>query len=382
MPKKKSTKKKGTRSFNHKGITGTQEFDYATFSKAFDTWKNECAVSGDSLGLTTDITLLDIIKNHGVISRPYTKKKVSKDKGAGTIIDMLENWEEDATVLEEVDKLAIDRILKKLDDMRDSETDPRNIAFTVPKPNEVDEDTGEYDENDVTNIYGHYRTDDYIEFRKILSDIPGSKIREESIAAVSPDWYNTGKNTAEPPMWQALFANGNGDIVSKGLYEICLLAKKLIKNAKVTNVIIPINDTTKGMLAKDVYKLPDVKRWLMEKVGTTTNPGLGINPKNMHWKDRPMHNEMLRTKFDTSGLKESEFIKKVADFEEISGTLKTFQLDITRRQVRKLSTLTGICKLYAGRDVVYHIAGKKRLETKSKKKGVKKQWIDILGKQS
>jgi hypothetical protein len=376
MPKKPN-KKKGTRPFKHKGTTGIQQFDYESFGKAFDKWKQECSARGEALGLTSDISLLEAVKNHGVISRPYTKKKVSKDKGAATIIDMLEEWENDATVLQEVDKLALDKIIKKLDDMRDSEADPRNIVFTVPKPNAVDEDSGEYDEDDVTEVFGHYRTDDYIEFRKILANIPGSKIKEETIPKVNSSWYNTGKNESKPPMWQALFSVGDGDIVSQGLYGICLLAKKLIKNAKITNVVIPLNDDTKGMLAEDVFKIPAVKQWFMERVGTTTTPGNGINPKTMHWKDRPMYNELTAAKFNVDGLKESNFIKRVADFEDYSGTLVTFQLDITRRQVRKLATLTGICKLNSTRTIAFHIEGKKKLE----KKEVKKQWKEILGNQ-
>ena len=74
--------------------------------------------------------LIDLIKNHGVVARPYTKNKVSRTEGAGSIVEMLEEWDNDAAILEEVDLEALDDVIKALDNMRDSDTDPRNIRFT------------------------------------------------------------------------------------------------------------------------------------------------------------------------------------------------------------------------------------------------------------
>ena len=376
---KKDKKTKAAKPIKEKGNSAIQEFDYGKFQTMFDKWKAECAASGSKIGMASSASLLDLIENHGIAARPYTKDKVSRDKGAGSIVEMLDEWDTDAAILETVDVLALDKVMKKLDDMRDSDTDPRNIRFTVPIPDEVDDDTGNYDDEDVTEVYGHYRTADYVEYRNILADITGSKVNKETIGAVNPKWYATGsdgKNSAKPPMWQALFATGDGDVVKYGLYHICQEAKKLVKTAKITNVVLKVDDDGTGLLAADIYKIPAVKRWVNQVVGTATSPGPGIDKKTLHWKDRPMHREATSQKFAVAGLKQSEFIKRAADFDKYVGTLETFTLDITRRQVRKLATLTGNCKKYAGRDVVHHVS--KDLK-KKKKKEVKKSWVEILG---
>ena len=100
----------------------------------------------------------------------------------------------------------------------------------------------------------------------------------------------------------------------------------------------------------------------------------------MHWKDRPMHNEIQTQKFGVKGLTQSKFIKRAANFDKYAGTLESFGLKISRRQTRKLATLTGVCEKYPNRDVVYHKGGKEKLDKKSKKpeKKVEKSWRDVL----
>lgn len=376
--------KKTSRPIRIKGGSGTQVFDLDRFNSIYTKWKEDCEVKGSALGLTSDVSLIELVRGHGVVARPYTKNPVSRDKGAGTIIEMMDEWDNDITTLEVVDSIALDEIIEKLEALADSDNDPRNIRFTVPKPSEVDEDTGDYDEDDVTEVYGHYRTPDYIAFRKILSEIPGSKVNAETIEAVDASWYAEGKgatNSAEPPMWQALFAT-NGDLVSKGLLEVCKEAKKVIIDTEIENLILPVMDEGDGLLAEEIFRLPDVKRWVMEKVGTATSPGDGINEKTLHWSDRPMHREFQAEKFDVEGVAESNFIKRAAGYEKYAGTIKTVQFIVSRRQVRKLATLSKVCKKYSGRDVVYHVSKdtKKAKPKKTTKKREVKKWMEVIGK--
>tara|TARA_R110000824_G_scaffold35901_23_gene112036 strand:+ start:61 stop:1245 length:1185 start_codon:yes stop_codon:yes gene_type:complete len=391
MPKRvkkdKDDEKKSNRKINEKGSTATQEFDYAKFQTMFDKWKKECEASGEAIGMKADSSLFEVISNHGVVARPYTKNKLNRDEGAVTIIDMLTEWENDATVLETVDIKALDKVIEKLGTMADSKADPRNIKFTIPKPGEVDEDSGVYDDkNDVTEIHGHYRTQDYIDYRNILADIEGSKVSAESGEPANDNWYSEAPNEATPPMWQALFAGkaGKGDVVSLGLLEICQEAKKLTKGIKLKHVILEVDDDNQGLLAEDVYKIPSVQAWIKQQTGTAGTIGPGINPNTMHWKDRPMWNEIKGQKFAVKGLSQSNFIKDASDFDKYAGTIETFGLKISRRQTRKLATLTGVCEKYPTRDVVYHKGGKQKLDKKSKKpdkkldKKVKKSWRETL----
>ena len=126
--------KKTSRPIKIKGGSGTQVFDLDKFNAIYDKWKNDCSAKGTKLGLTSDVSLLELVKAHGIVARPYTKNPVSKDKGAGNIIEMMDEWDNDIAILEIVDTIALDEIIKKLNDMADSDSDPRNIRFTVPIP--------------------------------------------------------------------------------------------------------------------------------------------------------------------------------------------------------------------------------------------------------
>ena len=159
-----SKKKKGPRRFNIKGNGGIQRADVEKLQAMYEKWKTDCGASGKAIGVKSDLSLLDIISNHGVVSRPYTKKTVPKEKGAGTIIDMFEEWINDVAVIEKADVIALRQVIKKLNEMRDSDTDPRNIKFTVPIADDVDEDSGVYDDDAVKEVYGHYMTPDYVKF--------------------------------------------------------------------------------------------------------------------------------------------------------------------------------------------------------------------------
>ena len=136
---KKPTKKKANRPIKAKGSSAVQEFDYSKFQTMFDAWKQQCGASGAKIGMTSGASLLDVIKQHGIAARPYTKDKLNREEGAVTIVELLEEWDNDATILEEVDVLELDKVISKLDKLRDSKAAPRNIKFTVPIHGDVDE---------------------------------------------------------------------------------------------------------------------------------------------------------------------------------------------------------------------------------------------------
>jgi len=355
-----SKKKKGDRGFRVKGNTGIQKAQIEKLQSLYEKWEKECGASGSAIGVKSDLSLLDIISQHGIVSRPYTKKTVPKDKGASTIIDMFDEWINDAAIIEKADVIALRQVIKKLNEMRDSDTDPRNIKFTVPKIEEV-EPNGVYDDDDVREVYGHYMTPDYVAFRNILAELPNSKTKKET-DPVNSTWYaegevgsGTGRNTAKPPMWQALFASGGTAPVSIGLYKICEEAAKVIKTATIEEVVITVDDDNKGMLAKDLMEIPSVVKWVNKMVGTKTKIGEGINPKTLHWKGRPMQAAFMSETFDITGVN-SKTIKEAAEFDEIVGTIKSVKFKISLRQVRKLASLTKNAEKYPGRDVVRHIS--------------------------
>ena len=373
-----SNKKKGPRRFKVGGNTGIQRTNVEKLQSMYEKWKTECGASGKAIGVKTDMTLLDIISNHGVVSRPYTKKTVPRAKGAGTIIDMFDEWINDAVVIEKADVIALRQVIKKLNEMKDSDIDPRNIKFTVPIASEVDEDSGVYDDDDVQEVYGHYMTEDYVAFRNILSELPNSKVKKET-SAVNSAWYSegpvgsgSGRNVAKPPMWQALYADGGTTPVTVGLYKICAEAAKVIKDAKIEEVEIVVDDDNKGALAKDLMLIPSVAKWVNRMVGTKTQIGEGINPKTLHWKGKPMRDAFMSETFNVTG-NVSETLKRAAEIDDVVGTMQSVKFKISIRQVRKLASLTKNAEKYPGRDVVRHIS--KPL----KKSEEDLNWKEIIG---
>ena len=372
-----SKKKKGPRRFNIKGNGGIQRADVEKLQAMYEKWKTDCGASGKAIGVKSDLSLLDIISNHGVVSRPYTKKTVPKEKGAGTIIDMFEEWINDVAVIEKADVIALRQVIKKLNEMRDSDTDPRNIKFTVPIADDVDKDSGVYDDDSVKEVYGHYMTPDYVKFRNILAELPNSKVKKET-DPVNSSWYEesalgsgSGKNKAKPPMWQALFATGGTTPVSVGLYKICEEAANVIKTTKIEEVVIVVDDDNKGALAEDLMKIPSIKQWVNKMVGTRTKIGPGINPRTLHWKSGPMREAFMRESFSLNN-SESETIKNAADIDDVVGKIENCKFKISIRQVRKLASLTKNAEKIQGRDVVRHIS-------KPVKKSEEVNWQKMIG---
>ena len=154
----------------------------------------------------------------------------------------------------------------------------------------------------------------------------------------------------------------------------------IIEHRTIINVALKVQDSGDGVLAEDIYRLPAVKQWFVEQVGSSSSPGKAINPRTLHFKDDSTRKALLTKKFNVSGLSQSNFIKDAANFDKYAGTIETFQLIISRRQTRKLATLTGVCKKYPTRDVVYHVSKDVKKNAKKTKGKVKKQWIEILGK--
>jgi len=115
------------------------------------------------------------------------------------------------------------------------EKDPRLIPFRVPTSVSPKEGGG-FEADDWKEIYGHYRTPVYVEYRK---KVKGSK---NEITAVPSTWYEGAKG--DPPMAQAMFANSTkmdkkGTLgFETGLLGILENFLKDIEKAKLTEVII------------------------------------------------------------------------------------------------------------------------------------------------
>jgi len=372
MPKKS---KKSRVTIERDGNVVEQVFDYAKFKQMFIKWKQDCGKSGEDLHTKSTTTLFTTMKNHG---RQGSHRPQTSDKsliGAGEIVERLDKLVKEAAELEEDDLKFVDDVIRQLKTV-EKKNNPRNILFTIPIYSRVNRKNLQYDhETDVQQIYGHYRTSDYIKFRNRKAELR-ENIDKETLPAVPKSWYSTSKNKSKPPMWQALFANGDGDVVSHGLLTVMNEAKKLMGTGVVLEHLkMRIRDDGKGATAKDLWELAAVKQWVKASIGTSSNPGTGINKSTGMFRDDHLTRALSKAVFDIKGVSESKFAKEIAGFEDLIGNLKTYQIIITRRQMRNLGILAGL-KRTPGKQTVF-MPGVGESEQKEKK--VKKMdWKNIL----
>jgi len=368
-------KKKAQTLVSIHGNEATQVFDYSKFKTAYDGWKNDCGISGEALHIKSSKSLLDLVSAHGdvQVARPYTDDPV--DDGAGNVIELLDKIMEMEDAITTQDVLDLRKIHKKLVDMADTKSDPRNIVFTVPIFRRVNRENADFDEeSDTKEIYGHYRTEDYVKYRNLKAKL-FNNVNPETIKAVPKDWYSESKNTSEPPMWQALYAGGGKTIqksvmikksklVSKGLLYILKDALKALDGVVLEHLKLKIVDSGKGTTAGELMQIPDVKDWIEEAVGKPNAEGWGINKTTGMFRDTHVTNRLKTFAFTNDNVRESKTVKRVADYDDIIGHVKGFTLIITRRQVRNLAILTGKCKKTPGKDTVYMPGVLKKAEIK------------------
>ena len=270
---------------------------------------------------------------------------------------------------------------------REKKNNPRNIKYTIPKWNAVDKKTLEYDKStDITEVYGHYRTPDYIKFRNLKAKRRGN-VDKETMAAAPASWFDTKPGKSKPPMWQALFATGDGDIVQHGLLSILLKAKKLFLrgNINIENLVLRVRDTGKGTTAADLWEIQAVKDWFIDQVGTKVSPNsTGISPSRM-FRDDKLTRDLSRFPFTDITVRESKIVKEVAGYEDLIGEVQDFRIIITRRQMRNLAVIAGKedsklgLKRTPGKETVFMEGGDKKkasydVESRDWRTILKREW--------
>jgi len=389
--------KKASTIVNIDGSQGTQTFDSSKFKDAYEGWKTECeSAKGDALGITSGKSLLDLVASHGELEVSRNKENEIPD-GGHNIIKLLDDMLEMNEAITEQDKKEVTKVYTKLKNMRDTKDDPRNIIFTIPNWAEVNRSNADYDEDeDVVEVYGHYRTDDYVKYRNLKAKIFGGK--EEPIKAVSSDWYNTAENQAEPPMWQAFFA-GSGDLyevkkmlirkkvlIQNGLLHVLSeVVKALEEDVSFEHLKLKIVDTGKGTTAAELMQIDVVNDYVAEMIGDKNNAGWGMNKTTGMFRDSHAHGRLKTFAFIDIGLKDSKTVKRIADYDKFIGEVKGISLNITRRQMKNLAILSGHCKRTPGKETVFmpglvekKEVPKKKPAPKKKNTKVKKSWESVL----
>ncbi len=380
------------------GHTITQTLDFSDVTKDYKKWKEDCkSMTGPQMGVKNIGNLLQAVKNHGVpeMQRPESSLTFKPMENGKDIINFLDKQLDPNTseiVDAEVDMELTD-ILERLEQMEKSGANPRNIVFNVPDMDAVDPDTAVYDEEeDVTTVYGHYRTEDYVEYRNLKARVKDNDKYRETISP-NKTYYNTEKNQAKPPLWQAFYSGDGetGDDIKKGLVVILKSTKKKLDDGELT-VEVTLRGVPRGGLANDIMNsLPQVRDFFNDAVSNPKNAQF-VNQKTGNFRDDFVQ-RLLQNRFSFTVQPKSiegKAVERLFGLDEESldeeaplGDVKGYTLNITRTMVKNLAMETGKCRRRSAKGPIYlteftQETPKKTKKKTTDKKGFKKSWNEIL----
>tara|TARA_R100000995_G_scaffold84415_1_gene63013 strand:- start:1074 stop:2237 length:1164 start_codon:yes stop_codon:yes gene_type:complete len=234
------------------GQTFSGALDTKSMREMFNAWEKEASgLEGESIGSVTGLNLLQAIKSQGMTGRLRGAGPNLPNKGGVEIFkELVKIFNAKEFSPEQFD------FLRELDSMMntysadDHPLNPANIRFD--NPIDIDEKGRTLKPKEV---YGHYRTDEYES---------AQKLKGKDRPAVPDSWYSDGRG-AEPPMWQALYGDGNGDVFDGiSLHQV---VKKAIENFDKIELEItqddPLDLTTRKLgtpqVAKILLTIPSIK---------------------------------------------------------------------------------------------------------------------------
>ena len=291
---------------------------------SLEKWWTDCkGLSGADIGVTgagwsgtgNQHSLLDHVLAHvdssiANLQRPNQGERAGSMETVKKVRDIIKGTK----AFKNSELRLINRLIKTLTRLENSSSDPRNIMFTIPETwtkKEIEEHT---------EVFGHYRTPKYVEYR--------TKVRgkENEMGAVHSSWYSEDENTAKPPFWQALFAGGKegaGDLGIEGLLPILIRLEEEMEEQELEKLHI------KGQFQrKEIEKLKPFMTVL------TTNLK---NQSNYHSADVPFKRLTInfaalkraigQTEYLLSSEAESDFVKKITGHDDLIGELTSFYID-------------------------------------------------------
>ena len=308
--------------------------NYKLFTKDWVEWmRTTKGLKGATIGnYKLNESLYDMVRNQGIAGRQ-----------AGNSGPNAETWSREAMdTLEEIGKLFktqdyedahLDK-LKALDKQMDAWSvnteqgngNAANILFTEPR-NWDDEDgtIGDYQK-----VYGHYMTEKYCDYRNDWKDA--------NLKPVSSDWYSYSKGEAKPPMWQAMY--GEGNIVGRNSLSLHQIIKNAIKDLDSLefeldpNTPIPVHGQGAAKLAMEIAEIRKMFKLMVSHEEYTTPSGnFATTRAASQIKNIPImiHNQ-----------REVNLIKRIEkDLGAIPNDIDKIFITMSRRQMVHMAKLAG-----------------------------------------
>ena len=341
----KKVKKK--RSVRYKNLLIDQELgtEVDPIQKAYTKWRTKCnGLSMADIGVTGrgnregagSKNLFQHMVNH-VLPRVQRPGQDPKDGAWQVSLEKINQLITDKdAIIDEKDHSTLVSFIEALRNLEGGDKDPRNIPFTDPRTYKK---VGDKTVVDTTKeIYGHYRTANYIDKRKKVNDIT------EKIGKVPSGWYSEEENSSKPPMWQALFAGvegipngGAGDLLDVGLLKILEDFEKAIDGAYIEKVVIE-ERTTEAKIGS-LLKLEGLEEALDEVMRNPTIYRSGSQKHYIKYKNGII-DRLNEVPFNGKGAE--KYLKEIEpNLEEIEGSedIREFSIKFTPATVNRLINL-------------------------------------------
>ena len=283
---------------------GRIQIDFTDIVRKWRAWRKKCKDSkGEDIGvINPSNSLFLMLSKHGVVGRKVYKKGGKKEQkeaktvqGGSEVIrlckDLFDKQDFSPEIIEEIQ--VIQRMLESMSE-DNSPLNPKNMAYRAvvswsPSPKlrggEVQtwEDGTPKHDLDHQTVFGHYRTTEYVEYRR--------EIRNKQEPDANTTWYSEGSpGNAKPPMWQALFGDGTGSLkFEDSLKTIIDEAMSAISNAQVEILSsTPVRISGKGAGEAAYNQIGEIKDWfdaaVRDPAYRTPNGNFSTTRAQSYWK--------------------------------------------------------------------------------------------------
>jgi len=382
--------KKVTYRIKGKFFSGEQQVSKEGMETLLSNWKKSCAnFSEADLKMApgeSKTTLLTMVKAHGEVGRKALEgSSPKKSMGGAKILKAIENFLKSNDEIDEEDERSLQKTLKALERI-EKNYNPANVKFEVPVVKTLERRTLKVKKRPV---FGHYRTPDYVAFRKVKNKKRG-KPPDKFTEPVPKHWYSKEPGEAKPPLWQALFGteSENIDLGHDGLIHILKTGIDALDDIEIDNVRLSILGLG---TAKRVMKIPQINAWFKQYVFDKSKPegdqinNMGVHPKSGSMRDTHIVNVLYSKQFKPQSPEESELIKELGQKKQTKGEVQYYRLRITRRQIRNIGFMLGLDRVG---ELAVHLPTRKKNQKKEKEDSDKKKaaymaekqrsWMDIL----
>lgn len=279
--------------------------------------------------------------------RPNSRNK-GKNKGVFRLLKLINDsmTQKDIYTDKDLDEIkSYVRRIKVRYAGANSSYNPRNILFTRLKRFSGKGESFKIEDDEESYVYGHY-ADDYYAAKYDKPKAPSS-------------WYSSEKDTANPPLAQALF--GGGDLITVGLLDVLEEAVKQLENMKITHM--SFNPYRIGNLVS----IPSLSSFVKK---IFDNDELFINgvPKYSAIKQ-----QIERQRFDSGN--KSDAVTDSAKLGDLPSEVETFSFQqLSTRQIKVLLAKVAGEKQFQLKNGDYlNISGMTTVP-----EPVKKSWLEII----